>query len=91
MEPLSRQDYSEGRADWIIEHAPMHFLRTGQLLINNLPREVANVVRGTKFDPFYQELTREQIINWFDDHIIFSEDDQIIVVFDNDKILWERE
>jgi len=89
--PLSREVYSEGRADWIVEHAPALRRRTGQVLTDNLTAEVANVVRGSSFDPYHQELTREQIINWFNDHIIFSDEDEMIVVFDNDKILWERE
>lgn len=64
--------------------------RTGQFLFNRLPEGAANVVRGTLFDPFYKELTPDQIVQWLDEHVVFD-DYGIIGIFNNNQILWERE
>jgi hypothetical protein len=82
---------AEAQADWIMAMARFHRMRTGQLLFNNLPAAVANVVRTTDFDPFYWNMRRDEVLKWFDDHIIYNEYDEIVVVFSENTILWERD
>jgi hypothetical protein len=65
-------------------------VRYGQALFNVLPPEVGQVVAGTSFDPFHtQWKTHMQVVDWVDNHLIFSDDFKIIAVFNNDQILWE--
>jgi hypothetical protein len=85
------QHDAEAQADWIMAMARFHKMRTGQLLFNNLPAPVANVIRRTEIDPFYKDLTREEVLKWYDDHIIYNEYDEIVVVFSANTILWERD
>lgn len=85
---VSREEF---RADWIIKRAPFYSQRTGQYLFNELPHPVAEVVRTTNFDPFYKELSKEEIMKWYDDHVIFDDNDEIILLFSGNNILWEKE
>jgi hypothetical protein len=78
-------------ADWIVTQARVHNQRTGQVMFNQMPHEVANAVRGTPFDPFYKDFRREEIIQWYDDHIIWDDYNHIAVVFSANTILWEKE
>jgi len=78
-------------ADWIVSTATVHSQRTGQVMFNQLPAEVAAVVRGSPFDPFYKDFNRREITEWYDNHIIWNDYDEIIVVFSANTILWERE
>lgn len=64
-------------------------LRTGQALFLVLPDWVGLVVAGTPWDPFHRELTKFQIVNWINDHLIFK-DDEIVAVFNGEDILAER-
>lgn len=88
---VNRVEYAHARADWIEDEAYILGQRTGQLLFNNLPHEVANHVRGTEFDPFHKDMSKQEIIDWFNDHVIFSDGDEIIVLFNGTEILWERD
>jgi hypothetical protein len=64
--------------------------RTGQYLFNHLPVEVGNKVAGTLFDPFHKDLSKPEIIEWLDNHLIFNEN-KIIALFDQNTILWTWE
>jgi hypothetical protein len=64
-------------------------LRLGQALFNSLPMWAGNVVAGTPWDPFHKDLTRFQMINWINDHLIFL-DGEISAVFSGEDILAER-
>jgi hypothetical protein len=85
------QHDGEALADWVMTAARVHRQRTGQVMFNQLPHDVATAVRGTPFDPFYKDFGRQEIIQWYDDHIIWNDYDEIIVVFSANTILWERE
>lgn len=76
-------------AEQISKGARVYTLRTGQYLFNHLPAGVANVVSGTLFDPFQKELSKKQIIDWLDDHLIFD-GKEIVGCFNNNTILWEK-
>lgn len=65
-------------------------LRTGQYLFNHLPDQVGNKVAGTLFDPFHKDLSKQEIIEWLDNHLIFDHN-EIIALFDQNTILWESE
>lgn len=81
---------AEALADWIETTARIHRQRTGQVMFNQMPHDVANAVRGTPFDPFYKDFNKQQILDWYDEHTIWN-DHEIIVVFSANTILWERE
>ncbi len=63
--------------------------RTGQRLFNLLPQPVAYFTSGTLFDPFHKDLTRKEIWDWLNDHLIFDDNGHIIALFNNNQILWE--
>lgn len=65
-------------------------IRTGQYLFNSLPPTTASIVAGSTFDPFHKDLTEDELYEWMDNHLIFSDmSDSIIGVFNNDMILAE--
>jgi hypothetical protein len=81
---------STREAQYIFDNAPMLEQRTGQLLFNSLRQQVAAKVRATNFDPFYRDLSLQEIIDWFENHIIFNDHGIMICVFDGNDILWEE-
>lgn len=81
---------STREAQYIFDNAPMLEQRTGQLLFNSLRQQVAAKVRGTLFDPFYKKLELHEIIDWFENHIVFNDDGIMICVFNGNEILWEE-
>jgi hypothetical protein len=78
-------------ADYIVHMADYHQQRTGQFLFNNLKHEIAEIVRGSLFDPFYKSLSEHEVVEWLEHHIIYSDDGIMICLFDGDHILWEEE
>lgn len=72
----------------IMQKAHVYDQRTGQYLFNQLPNHIARLVSGTTFDPFHKDFNVEEIYKWINDHLIFN-DNEIICLFNNDKILWE--
>jgi hypothetical protein len=80
---------STRQAEYTYNMAPLYGMRTGQLLFSDLRYEVAEIVRGTDLDPFYKDLSLLEIINWFEDHIVFDDQGIICRLFSGDTILWE--
>jgi len=77
-------------ADKIIHEAPNVDQRTGQYLFNTLaPPEAREAVAGTLFDPFYKDLTREELVHWLHEHIVFNDGGRVIGVVDTNHFLWE--
>lgn len=74
----------------ICRGAKVHNQRTGQFLYNSLPSEVCSRVAGTLFDPFFDDLTADEIQSWIDNHLIFD-GGEIVGVFDKNNILWIKE
>lgn len=84
--------HSRSYAQHIYDIALVHGQRTGQKLFNTLnPPEMSEAVRGKPWDPFYKDLTFEEIVEWVDNHLVFDDHGHIIALFDGNKILWERE
>jgi hypothetical protein len=73
----------------IFEGAQYYSQRTGQYLFNKLPLLVAAEVAGTSFDPFHKDLSKFEIYEWLDNHLIFQ-DQRIVGLFHNDVLLWEE-
>lgn len=80
---------TERFADDIIRGSKANGQRTGQYLFNHLPSVPANAVTATLFDPFHKELSRQELQEWIDNHLIFD-GMCIIGVFNNDQLLWEE-
>lgn len=78
-------------AEYIHTMAPVFDNRTGQLLFNVLRHEIADVVRHTDFDPFYEDLTLEEIVEWLEAHILYDNDGNMIRLFDEGGVLWEEQ
>lgn len=74
----------------ILIHAPEHNQRTGQYLFNSLPLEIRKYVTEMPWDPFFRDLSQYQIENWLNNHIIFNDTGDIIGLFANNMVLWER-
>ena len=74
----------------IVHSAEKTTLRTGQALFNHLPFSAAQIVSGTLWDPFHRDLTREEIQEWVDHHLIFGDQyyDDIIGLFNGEQLLW---
>ena len=65
--------------------------RTGQALHKSLPVDIRRWVNGALFDPFYKDLSEEEIYQWIDNHLIFDDEGVLIGLYDRNTILWERE
>ena len=78
-------------AEYIHTMAPVYGERTGELLFNVLRHEIADVVRNTNFDPFYEDLDTDEIVEWLETHILYDNDGNMIRLFDERGILWEDE
>lgn len=63
--------------------------RTGQYLFNTLPPGAQYVIAQSLIDPFHRDLTKTEIYDWANDHLIFNGTEIVAVFFDN-KILWEK-
>lgn len=75
--------------DQIVRGAKESGQRTGQYLFNHLEPGPANVIAGSLFDPFHQDLSNREISDWLDNHLIFD-GNKVIAVFKNNQILWEE-
>ena len=73
---------------WLEAHE-IH-VRTGQHLFNTLPSYIGAKVAGTMFDPFHRDLSKVQMVNWVENHLIFNDDGEIIALFDGNMIMWEK-
>jgi len=71
----------------VMQHAKTVDQRTGQYLFNLLPYEITSFVAGRPFDPFFKDLTKDEVYQWIEDHLIFQ-GKEIIGVFDGDRLLW---
>jgi hypothetical protein len=80
-------NYSAIRTEEVMRQVKGDY-RSGQALFNGLPGPAANAVAGTLFDPFHKMLSRDQVTDWIDNHLIFSDAGEVIGVFDNNKLLW---
>lgn len=59
-------------------------------MCNQLPVPVFMKVHTTIFDPFHKELTEAEVYDWIMNHLIFDNKGQMIALFNNDTILWEK-
>ena len=46
--------------------------RSGQYLFNTLPVGAADAVRGKLFDPFYKDMSLEQLVEWVENHLVLG-------------------
>lgn len=76
-------------ADQIMRGAREFKQRTGQYLFNHLPPGAGNALSSTLIDPFHKEMTKEEIIGWIDNHLIFD-GQEVIAVFNNNQLMWEK-
>lgn len=77
-------------AQFIYDMAPVYEERTGQLLFNNLRHEIAEVIRGTELDPFYKNMELEEIVDWYEKHIVFDNRGRMIRLISDGITLWEE-
>lgn len=77
--------------EWCFRRAQHSEINNGQFIFDLLPPEVQDIVRTTYFDPFYANFTIEEMRQWFNDHLVFNEQGEVIVLFFNRHILWERD
>lgn len=75
----------------LLEHSRNTGQRTGQALFNLLPPGIGHMVAGTSFDPFHRDMTRAEIVMWFNDHFICEDTGEVIAVFHGNNIIWEKE
>lgn len=76
-------------AQYVYEMAPQYEMRTGQFLFNVLRYEIAELVRNTDLDTFYQDLSLEEIIDWLANHITFNRMGDMVRLSNNHRVLWE--
>lgn len=82
--------------DWtarvIVANQTNDALRRGQHLYMMLPKEFAREINGTLHDPFYSNMEKGEIIQWFQRHITFREEDgEMAILRDYEKALWGRQ
>jgi len=75
--------------DNIVRGAKLSDQRTGQYLFNRLPSGAASMVAGALFDPFNRDLSPHELDVWLSEHCVFSDQGEIIAIFNNNTFLWE--
>lgn len=76
-------------AEYIYDTAPCIGMRTGELLFNELRHEIADVVRDTDLDTFYDDLGLEEIVEWLENHIMYDNQGTMVRLYDGHGVLWE--
>lgn len=83
-------------AEWtrrVLEaYARNEALRRGQHLYLMLPKEFAVELNGTLHDPFFSNMEKGEIIQWFTRHITFRQlDGKMAILRDYEQALWGRQ
>ena len=78
-------------AEYIYDTAPYLEMRTGELLFDELRHEIADVVRDTELDTFYDEMDFGEILDWLDRHIIYDNQGAMVRLRDGNRVLWEED
>lgn len=66
-------------------------LRTGQHLYLLLPSEFQVELTSTIHDPFYGELRKDEIQQWFIRHITFDDEGRMAILRNYEQALWGRQ
>ena len=77
-------------AEFVYYSAPLYDMRTGELLFDHLRHEIAEVVRDTPLDTFYEELEFEEVEEWLRKHIVYDNDGRMVRLHDDRGVLWEE-
>jgi hypothetical protein len=83
--------HSERMAQYAVDTAQIRGQRTGQRIFHSLPAPVAAKVRGTSWDPFNRTWGFDDIVAWFNDHIVFNDKGDIIALYAGNELLWEED
>lgn len=78
-------------AEYVCYVGPRLEMRTGQFLFNILRHEMAEAIRNTELDPFYDDMTFEEVVDWIDNHIVFDKMGNMIRLYDERGVLWEED
>lgn len=77
-------------AEYIYDSAPVLGMRTGELLFAELRHEIADIVRDTDLDTFYDDLELEEIEEWLENHIVYNNQGIMERLKDDHGVLWEE-
>lgn len=88
---MGNRDRAMREAHYICDMAPIVDERTGQLLFNFLRHEIAEVVRDTELDTFYDQLSFDDVVDWLDDHIEYDDEGTMVRLVSEHDVLWEEE
>lgn len=69
-------------------HAHNQALRRGQHLYLMLPEDFQLQLTATLHDPFYSNMEKGEIIQWFIRHITFNEEGKMEILRDYERALW---
>lgn len=76
-------------ASGVLVLAKTYGIRMGQALFNSLPVPIGDRLVGLLEDPYYFNMTKEGVVDWIDNHLIFDGPD-VIAFFIGNEILWEK-
>lgn len=60
---------------------------SGQALFGFIPPDMCSYVTNTWFDPYVQDLDKEDILAWLWDHVVFGPSGEIIAIHDRGSAL----
>lgn len=79
-------------SQWVCDSARVYGQPEGTRIFRSLSREAAEAIRTTRFDdPFGQILTEEEVIQWFDDHVVFDDEGYMIAIYAGNECLWRED
>lgn len=88
---MSNRDRAIQQAEYVCYLGPRLDMRTGEFLFNTLRHEIAEKVRATDLDPFYEDLEFEEVVDWVDGHIVFDNEGKMVRLQDDHGVLWEED
>lgn len=79
-------------AQWVCDSARVHGQPEGTRIYRSLPSGAAFAIKATRFDdPFGQILTLEEVIDWFDKHVVFDDKGYTVALYAGNELLWKDE
>jgi thiamine kinase-like enzyme len=75
---------------FVNNYAMIHHIPTGYALFNLLPGEGKESLIGRVFNPFVDNMTTEDLMEWVERHLIFDGNGLVVKIFNNYEIVWEK-
>lgn len=79
-------------AQWVCDSARVHQQAEGTRIFRSLPAGAAEALRTTRFaDPFKRRMTFDEVVQWYDDHIVFDDEGYTVALWAGNEVLWRED